>query len=319
MKHFVDIERLREEDVQIGDSIRPRNDMNFHIGDPIVIQHKIDGSNGSFHWEDGEVKAFSRKNELTPEKSNQGFFEFVNRFPNELNNIIKDNANLVFFGEWEVKHTIVYRPEVYRKFYLYDIYNTDTESYMPQTVVQKYAETFNKLNPNIEYIATYYSGPFQGWGHVRMFLHENTYGDKQEGVVVKNQLLLGKDYVESSSAPTYIKIVNDEFKETQLNNHIKKVTDPNDDAAKQHAMDVMSQIVTYPRVLKLIKKATDEDLLPLMITPRDMGTAIKVIVPEVYKDCVKEEKPIVDDAGEYAGKACSKLTINLLRKIIVGD
>lgn len=318
MKHFVDIEHLREADTIIGEAVRPKNDSAFHLGDKVVIQHKIDGSNGSFRWEDGELKAYSRKKELTKDNNNRGFYQFVKALPDYIVRFAKDHSNMIFFGEWEQKHTIVYNSDVYNKFYMYDIYDVNGEYYLNQTRVEIIAGMFHSLTDGIEYIATYYTGPFKGWNHAKQYLHKNTYGDKQEGIIIKNQDHLLKNEVESSSAPSYIKIVNAEFKEIQIKNRIKKIVDPNKDIERQHAMDVMEQIVTEARVRKELNKAIDEGLLPTTLLSQTMKDIVKIIPNRVYEDCIKEESLVVKEAGDYAKKACCKITTDLLRKIVLG-
>lgn len=308
MKHFVDIERLREEDVEL----RLKNCEKFQIGDPIVIQTKIDGANSSATWEDGEVKCFSRKNELNPTNTLRGFWNYIQ----SLNPMMFEiNPNWIIFGEWEVKHSINYNAEVYNQWYVYDIYNKVTESYLSQDKVKEWCNRWK-----INYIETLYVGEFQGWDKVREFLHASTaYGNTQEGVVIKSQCYLTKNDVENGRQPSYIKIVNTEFSEIKEKNHQQKIEDPQKLQAKAHTQELMTTIVTENRVRKELNKMIDEGLLPTELTPKDMSTIARNLPKRIMDDCLKEEKETVIEAGEFAGKVTNSLVMQFAKKIVLGE
>ncbi len=298
MKHFVDIDRLRE-----------GNSLNFVKGDHIIIQTKIDGANASATWEDGQVKCFSRKKECSASNTLRGFWNFIQ----ELNpSMFSEHINWVFFGEWLVKHTINYNDEAYGQWYVYDIYDKTTEQYLPQNIVKRWCEVWN-----MNYIETLYDGEFIDWEHVKRFLHSSKmYGDEQEGIVVKNETRLS--LVEDSRQPSYIKIVNSEFCETKAHKG-EKTVDLNKIQGMANATDIISTIVTEARVRKEINKMIDEGILPTDISPRDMGIVAKNLPKRIIDDCMKEERETFLSAGEYAGKVSSQLTMMFARKIILGE
>ena len=78
-------------------------------------------------------------------------------------------------------------------------------------------------------------------------------------------------------------------------------------------------IVTEARVKKLIMKLVDEGVLNEDIQPKDMGLVMKNLPKRVFDDCVKEEKDIVIQLGEYAGKFIAAETAKQARKIIIGS
>jgi hypothetical protein len=45
-----------------------------------------------------------------------------------------------------------------------------------------------------------------------------------------------------------------------------------------------------------------------------MKTVAVNLPKRVYEDCVKEEMPILQKAGEYAGKLCNKVTIEIVKE-----
>ncbi|MCR4362011.1 RNA ligase family protein [Bacillus subtilis] len=93
-------------------------------GDHIVIQEKIDGANASFRRVGNELVAFSRRDQLTPEYTLKGFYNFVQGLD------IHIGEGFVFFGEWTSPHKIQY-PDHQNKFFLYDIYDLEQKKYLP--------------------------------------------------------------------------------------------------------------------------------------------------------------------------------------------
>ena len=309
MKHFVDIQRLREFDEDVGGGIMRRSNAGaFHIGDHIQITEKIDGTNDSvvYNSETQKLDAFSRKKELDFSNTNRGFWNYVQTLNPEL---FARYPDYIFFGEWLVQHSLAYNDDAWNRWYVYDIYDARNETYLPQTIVKQLCDEFG-----LEYIHVMYDGEFQGWDHVRQFMNSSRYGDSQEGVVVKNQDMLA--FVEDAAIPSYIKLVNQEFTETKAHSH--KEVDPNKVAARANAQEVMSQVVTEARVRKEIHKMVDEGLLPEEITPQDMKTIAQYLPKRIYDDCVKEEPEIVASAGELGGKACSSIAMALAKTIILG-
>lgn len=212
------------------------------------------------------------------------------------------------------KHTIQYDENNYNQWYVYDIYDTVNERYLTQAHVKAWCEKFG-----MNYVETLYDGEFTGWDNVKKFLHSSKiYGDVQEGIVIKHQEKLSKDEVENGHNPSYIKIVNTEFAETKAHNHAQKVADPQKIQAQTHAMEIMATIVTENRVRKEINKMIDEGLLPSVLTERDMGIIAKNLPKRIMDDCLKEEKDIVLEAGEFAGKALNRYVMEFARKVVLG-
>ena len=306
MKHFMDIVRVKENS---EDGLVAANTGAFEVGDHIQISEKWDGANGSIAWEDGELKAFSRKNELNMSNNLRGFWEFVQTLDKEK---FRDLGNRVLFGEWGISHTVKYNQDAYSKWYVYDMFDKDTEQWLPQTVVKEFAESHG-----LEYIHVLYDGPFISWEHCRTFLHSPAYGKDQEGIVIKNQSKLNSPDCRN---PFYLKIVNDEFCETKINNHIKKILDPQHLAEKAAAEEMASQVVTEARVRKEINKQIDEGLLPEQLTPRDMAIIARNLPQRIYDDIVKEESDLIGDviSNQFFGKAVGSQAMNWAKKIVLG-
>lgn len=307
MKHFMDIVRVKESD----DGMVTSNVGAFQVGDHIQISEKWDGANSSIAWEDGELKAYSRKNELNMNNNLRGFWNFVQTLDKEM---FRDLGNRVLFGEATLAHTVRYDQSAYeKKWIVYDMFDKDTEKWLPQTIVKEFAESHG-----LEYIHVLYDGPFISWEHCKTFLHSPAYGKDQEGIVIKNQDKLNDP---DNRNPFYLKIVNDSFKETQTANHIKKILDPNDEIDKAQAEECASQVITEARVRKDILKMVDEGLIPEKLTPQDMGLIARLLPKRMYDDVLKEEKELVGDciANKYFGKAISSQSMNWAKKIVLGS
>ena len=303
MKHYMDIENLRQREEQIGDIIRKNNTGAFEVGDIIQITEKYDGSNASIEKVDGEILAFSRKQPVVFNNTLNGFFEFVNT---KIAEGLDISEGFVIFGEWSgARNKILYEKK--KLWLVFDIFNRNTESYMPQEYVKRFCSEHN-----LDYINELYYGPFISWDHCRSFCHSPAYGDTQEGVVVKNQskLYTASDYY-------YLKIVNSEFKEKIQ--RVPKEIDPEKEAAKAYASELVDSIVTRNRVEKMLFKLRDEGVIGTSLTPKDMGTVAKHLPKRIYDDCMKEEPEIIIAAGEYAGKMCASAAMKIAREIILGN
>ena len=305
MKHYIDIENLRDETIDLGNGlIRERNDQAFQKDDIIQITEKIDGANASIRYdaETGKIKAFSRKQELSWTNTLNGFFNFVQGFCPE---DFADVPNYVIFGEWLLKNKILYDLDKMKRWYVYSIWDDEKEVWLEQTDVEEFCKEKGLL-----YVHELYCGPFKSWEHCREFLHSPAYGERQEGIVVRNISALRR----GDHFPHILKIVNEDFKETNG----PKFIDPEKEAAKEKAKELISNIVTRNRVEKMLLKLRDEQIIPEKLTPKDMGTVAKNLPKRIFEDCLKEEPEIVQAAGEYAGKCSGAITMKLAKEIILG-
>lgn len=305
MKHYIDIERARFED----EGLTKTNLGRFEVGDHVIIQEKVDGANSSITYEDGKLKAFSRKKELDETNTNRGFWNWVH----SLNaSDFTDLADKVCFGEHLVKHTIAYDPSAYNKFYVFDLWDKTNKKWLPQSEVKAFAEKHGFI-----YVNTFYDGKFISWEHCMSFLHSPAYGSEQEGVIVKNMDKL--EYADDERNPAYIKIVNAQFKETQLKNHVKKVLDPNGEIERVEAAEHANELVTEARVRKEICKMIDEGLLPELLTGEDMAVIARNLPKRIYYDIDKEDHDtLIAYDNQYLGKAIGNVVMNYAKKIVLG-
>lgn len=297
----MDIQRLKE---GFADDFRP--------GDEIVIQEKFDGSNASFRYdvETGKLVAFSRRQTLNPlDNTLSGFYNYIQSLNADE---FKDYPDYVVFGEWSgARNAIIYYPECTKKWYVFDIYDVNEQVYLQQSEVKKFAEEHG-----LDYINTYYVGPFISWDHVMSFMGTSAYGDIQEGIIVKNQTKLNDP---NTRLPFVVKIVGEKFHEIKKTNHAKKVVDPKKLQERAAAQELTESIVTRRRVEKELYKMRDDGIIPADWCEKDMKTVARELPSRIYQDCIKEEPETVTEIGQFFGKFCSSTAMKYARNIILGD
>lgn len=297
MKKYVDIERLKD-----------KYAMAFTSGEHITITEKIDGANASIAVdENGNLIAFSRRNQLTPENDLQGFYEYVQSLDSFMISCVL-GARYIFFGEWLVKHTIRYPEDKMKQFYVFDIWDNKTEQYLPWEEVKQRAEFCG-----LKMIPVFYDGPFISWEHVYSFVGKTEMGGEPtgEGIVVKSQDRLDNKF---SGTPAYVKIVAKEFSEVHQSKPQKNV-DPEKIAAKQAAQELAETIVTERRVQKTIEKFIEDNIIPEDWDEKNLGIIAKNLPRAIYNDCIKEEPETVDKIEDF-GKICASIAMKHARNLI---
>lgn len=298
-KHFMDIQRLKE---GYADGFQP--------GDYVSIQEKVDGSNASFRYdeESGKLVAFSRKKTLDFQNTLSGFWNYIQSLDAEK---FKDTPNYVVFGEWTgARNAIVYDNIHTGQWYVYDIYDVETEEYLPQYKVRKFV-----AKHGLTYVHTFYEGKWISWDHAMSFIQKPAYGDIQEGIVIKNMTRLNDP---NSRLPFVVKVVGEKFHEVKKDNHIKKIVDPQKLQEREEAMRIVKSIVTKRRVEKHLYKMRDDGLIPTDWSENDMGVIARNLPSLVFEDCMKEEKETVEKAGKFFGKFCSSVCMMYAKNIVLG-
>lgn len=139
MKKYIDIQVVRERETVLDDITLPVNTGAFQVGDIISITEKMDGANASIRYDEKEdvLRAFSRNNELSKDQNLRGFWEYVQKMDKEP---FARYPHYIFFGEWLVKHTVIYEKDNYDKFYLFSIFDGDADQWLPQDSVKSIAD-----------------------------------------------------------------------------------------------------------------------------------------------------------------------------------
>lgn len=297
MKHFMDIERLKPAYVE-----------NFFIGENIVIQEKIDGSNSSFDIVNGEIRAYSRRQELNSENTLNGFYNFVQALDfGKLNQVIGEKY--IIFGEWLTPHKVKYPEDKYRKFYMFDVYDKEQKQYLAYPYVRHFADLLG-----LTMVPVFYTGPFTGWDLVKQYVGKTELGASPcgEGVVCKTtdptHIVKGSD---SGRMPAFIKVVSDEFSEIQK----VKTIDFEKVAKREADMAIVETIVNERRVEKCFSKLIDYGDIPADWDEKTMGLIAKILPKEIYNDCVKEENETVQSVENF-GKYCSAIVMKYVKELL---
>lgn len=303
MKHFRDIQV-----VQVTGIDAEPNDGAFYKGDRIQVTEKIDGANASVMWNmyDDKLMVYSRKEELHPGNTLRGFYEYALGLNTGK---LSSFANYVIFGEWLVPHSVGYNKEAYMQWYVYDIWDVFLKRWMPQDFVKMVCEICG-----LNYIHVVYEGPFISWDHIKELAKgPSAYGAAtMEGVVVKNLSRLNDP---QPRAPKYLKYINESFAENKK--HPFREVDPEKEAAKATAQELMATVCTIERVRKEIFKCIDEGLLTPPFGPESLPAIAKLVPKRVYQDLVKEENSTLQACGEYAGKMSGSMTMQHVKALLL--
>ena len=168
------------------------------LGTEVVVMEKLDGANASFGIIDGELKMFSRNQELDEHNTLRGFYDWA-----KLNvDASKLFVSTIYFGEWLVPHTVQYKKEAQHKFYLFDMYLTKDDEYLEWNAVEQTAKYLGLETPRV-----LFEGELQDFSELQQYVGQSELTEipnTGEGIVVK-------DYI----GQQFVKIVSDKFKETK--------------------------------------------------------------------------------------------------------
>ena len=307
MKKYLDIERCKQKYAE-----------TFNVGEDIVVQEKIDGSNASIRYdeESGTLKAFSRRLELSADNTLNGFWDYVQTLSLDTFKEILGSRYIVF-GEWMgAKHAIKYPENVYGKFWMFDVWDTQTEQYLPYEETRSFYDKLiacgNEDN-RFNFVPVFYIGKFESWEKTSELVGRTEVGAEPtgEGIVIKRQNCLDS---KSSRLPFYVKIVSEQFSEVHKSKK-QKAIDPEAIARKEANLALAATIVTPQRVQKMIYKFIEDGLLPQDWDEHNFRDISKILPNAIYQDCVKEESETVQQVEDF-GKVSAKLSMSIVKDLI---
>lgn len=297
IKRYMDIERLK-------DKYRDA----FTIGEHITITEKIDGANASIRYDEksDSLIGFSRNRQVNKENNLQGFYDYVQTVDKDSFKSVL-GIRYIVFGEWLVKHTVKYPDDTYRKFYAFDVWDTEKEQYLPHEEVTEIA---NKLD--FERVPLLYNGKFTGWDDAEKYVGITKLNAAPcgEGIVIKSQNRLDNKF---SGTPAYVKIVSEQFSEAH--DHKVKKSNVEKSEENQENLHLSETIVTKRRVEKLLQKFVEWGKLPEGYDEHHLKTIAKILPKACYEDCMKEEPETVARINDFS-KILPKLCMRYARQII---
>lgn len=258
----------------------------------IVVMEKIDGANASFTLDkDGKLRYFSRRRELfVGEDSLIGFVQWINKNV-DTSKLEKDK---VYFGEWTTRHKLDYG-ENHKKFFLFDIYDINSEEYIHTDKVINVAKELN-----IPHAPVFYAGKFKSMEHLESMVGNSQLGEIGEGIVIK---FVDFQY---RSSQLYLKMVSENFLEVKQPKK-KKV---------ESIDELVSSTITVARADKMIRKMVDDGQLSQEeLTIENMGKILKVVGKEIVIDILEEELATFETA--IAKKLSKQVPLSVKKAILV--
>jgi hypothetical protein len=233
----------------------------------VTVQEKVDGANISIWLDDGEVKCGSRSRELS-----EGFNGFVDAVKNnsKLLDWFNEHPTQRLYGEWLVKHTITYPETAYKKIYLYDVLDEETNVYLPQDIVEGVAAILD-----LEYPKLFVNNKKTTEEEIKQFVGKSLIQDnpRGEGVVIKHF-----GFKDKWGHHAYAKMVHEQFKEANAivfggnNKHSESYWE----------MYIVNKYCTLGRVQKIMNKlqAESEKRLDMEHTSELAGRCLYDMITE---------------------------------------
>lgn len=264
----------------------------------IVIWEKIDGSNASFQRVDDKILCFSRTTYLDGSKDGTlgGFYGWV-QDNIDVKNLVE---GFVYYGEWTNRHKIDYGENL-KKFFFYDVYDTEQECYLGMRDIRHEAKTIELTLAPI-----FYEGAYVSEEHIQSFAGKSMLSPDGvgEGIVVKNY-----EYFDRHGNQTFTKVVTKEFQETNgaKVKEMKAKPDP--------LTAFINNTVTEARVEKILYKLVDEGKLKEDFAIEDMGIILKLLGGSVYNDVIKEES---DALTKIVKGRIGRAVPNVVKAVLMG-
>jgi hypothetical protein len=236
----------------------------------VNITEKLDGANLScFLAEDGTIHVCSRNNDLTLNgNAFNGAVEYMNNHEG-IKKYLSEFPTHRLYGEWLVRHTLAYKETAYKKFYLFDIHDSE-KGFSSQEYVQEVALEYgidavpnlgDFINPTLQELTAFVE-------------EQSIYGDRREGIVIRNM-----DFVNQFGDKCNAKLVSEGFMEDN------GVTFGGNNKFSECYWEqyVSNKYITLERVQKIMNKIQPEinEKLDMKHIPRIMST--------VYHDMIQEE------------------------------
>lgn len=275
----------------------------------IEVTEKLDGSNASFTYDADakKVRVFSRNQELTENNNLNGFYQYVQEFVKDFNDLqIATLSDYTIFGEWLTKHTVTYKDEAYNKFYAFDVFNKKSGYYVSHRLRLEVFSTLQLKTPEefmtFELAELLMLNKEDVLNAIKDSVGESSLTltpDTGEGVVIKSLGVRDPD-----NDPSY-KLVTDRFRET------KGLKQQKPTGLQVHLVDYA---ITEARMKKIIFKKLDEQVLTEEdLSLQNFGKVMGSVAKEFQDDIIEEE---MDEIIKQIRKRIGKQLPNLLRPFL---
>lgn len=270
----------------------------------VYIFPKMDGANHCVWWDTKKnmAKCASRNQELSEGYDSTGFHKYFREHPN-VAKWAEDHKGLILYGEFMTPHTIrTYCDSVWGRWFVFDIYDTEAERYIPYTEFHELLKDYNieclppmrvlkvRVTPEKPYEITF----GRAMEIVQECVDTNSLfmqdGQIGEGVVIKNY-----GYSNAYGRETWAKVVREDFSRNSRAPGKGHIATPEEIIAEE--------TLTTAFVSKEMCKYEDVHG-PWAMTMT--GEFIKYIMPEWWADFSFER------VAQYKGE----LDMNALRKAV---
>lgn len=267
------------------------------------LEEKIDGANTSIWFDNNQLQLGSRNRHLIDDPFN-GFDAYVDKHEG-ISELFHDLPKYHLYGEWLVRHTIHYNEENYKKWYLYDIIDTETNEWLSRAEVAKISNDYdlNRTwhmdtleNPTIEQLKEY--------------VGKSALGKYGEGIVIKNPTFINR-----WGDRCYAKLVRQEFLEANA------MTFNSNNKASEYYWEThfIHKYITEARLEKILHKLAPEinERWDMKHIPRIINTVYYDTITEESWELAKLAKPIdFKKLKEFSLKKTKILYIGYLEKCL---
>ena len=252
----------------------------------VYVFPKLDGTNASIWWEEGQLCAGSRNRKLSVDSDNAGFYNWA-LTQDKLKQMAEVHQGYIFYGEWLVPHSLTtYRDDAWRKFYIFDVYNRDTGMYLNYESMKVILDEYN-----VDYLAPLAIVKNGNYETFQALLEKNVFLIKEgqglgEGIVLKNY-----EWENKFGNVVWAKLITNAFKEV----HHKAMGAPiiGPDAVEER---IVEKFVSQHLVDKVYAKlVNDNDGWHSKLIPQLLGVVFYDLIKEEMWEILKAHKnPKID-------------------------
>lgn len=240
---------------------------------PVVVQEKIDGANTSIYAEPtghGFIIQCCSRNRILGSEDFNGFVGYV-RSNLAFLKLFVDHPQWRLYGEWLVKHTIQYKETAYRQWYLFDIFDEETEEYLSDEIVHQVALEFGLNEPHNFGVFKIKTKP--ELDALMKLVGQSTLGEKGEGIVIKRP-----GFRNQFGDHCYAKLVHEGFME----DNAVTFGGNNKFSPDYWEIYVVNKFMTLARVQKVLNKIQPEinERLDMKHIPRVCSTSFHDLITE---------------------------------------
>jgi len=234
------------------------------LGEPVLVEEKVDGSQFSFGIVGGALCARSKGKQLILDAPEPLFAPAVETIKRLVDRLVPDWIYRAEFLGKPKHNTMAYERIPVQHLILYDIM-TNPEDYAPRFTLEATARSLG-----LEVVPCYFEGRMDTYATVQPYLTATSVlGGPVEGVVIKSRVLFGKD-----KKPLMAKVVRTEFQE--MHHREWKKTNP---TRKDVVAELIDELAVEARWLKAVQHLREAGRI--QGTPQDIGLLLTAIADDV--------------------------------------